>query len=182
MTEIWLNGDHYKWRAMRANGISEKFITGDASDKDKFMKWSQTVPYTMRNPLYHWTHIELQRYFGIHDILNADSADTIYEATSEKLRSPSYSTQKLLKKMNVEVVCTTDDPADTLEHHVAFDEEEAGFKMLPGFRPDKIIQIDSPDFLNSIKKLEESIGQEIASLQDLIEGIQGRINFFHDIG
>ncbi len=182
ITEIWLNGDHYKWRAMRANGISEKFITGNASDEDKFLKWSETVPYTMRNPLYHWTHLELQRYFNIGDLLNANSGKSIYKSTTEKLRSPEYSTQRLLRKMNVDVVCTTDDPTDTLEHHSAIDEKEVGFKMLPGFRPDKFILIESSVFLSSIRKLEEVTGHSISSFQDLVEGLQDRIDFFHDLG
>ena len=182
ITEIWLKGDHYKWRAMRANGISEKFITGNASDMEKFLKWSQTVPYTMRNPLYHWTHLELQRYFNIHDLLNADSGKVIYESTTEKLHDPDYSTQALLKKMKVEVICTTDDPSDTLEHHLAFDENKAGFRMLPGFRPDKFIQIESSGFLSSIQKLEKATGHSITNIRDLVECLQDRIDYFHELG
>jgi len=117
LTQIWLYGDHYKWRAMRANGVDESYITGSKSDKEKFVKWAQTVPFTLRNPLYHWTHLELQRYFGIDTILNAASAEDIYEKCSNLLRTPEYSVRNLLRKMNVKVVCTTDDPADSLEHH-----------------------------------------------------------------
>ncbi len=182
ITDIWLNGDHYKWRAMRANGIAENFITGQASDLDKFRKWSETVPYTMRNPLYHWTHLELQRYFDISELLNAKTSESIYHATSEQLNTPAYATQKLLQKMNVEVVCTTDDPTDTLEHHISFDAKDAGFKMLPGFRPDKLIHIDQDSFLTSLTKLETVIGQSITSLQDLVGAIQNRIDFFHEMG
>ena len=117
ISKVWLNGDHYKWRAMRTNGVNEKFITGDGTDKEKFEKWAETVPYTMRNPLYHWTHLELQRYFDEHRLLNSETAQSIFEITQEKLSTPEYSTQNLLLKMNVEVVCTTDDPTDSLEYH-----------------------------------------------------------------
>lgn len=117
LTQIWLYGDHYKWRAMRTNGVDERYCTGDKSDKEKFLKWAETVPYTLRNPLYHWTHLELQRYFGITEILNADTAEQIYEECSEKLRQEEYSVRNLLRKMNVAMVCTTDDPVDSLEYH-----------------------------------------------------------------
>lgn len=119
ITQVWLYGDHYKWRAMRANGVAEHYITGGASDKEKFEKWAETVPYTMRNPLYHWTHLELQRYFDIHDLLNADSAAAIYKQCNDLLQTPDYSVRNLLRKMNVRVLCTTDDPIDSLEFHQA---------------------------------------------------------------
>src|SRR6188768_2568232 len=117
ITRVWLNGDHYKWRAMRSNGIPEEFITGNKSDWEKFQKWAETVPYTVRNPLYHWTHLELQRYFDIPEILNEDSAEAIYEACTAKLQSQDWSVRNLLRRMQVKIVCTTDDPVDTLEHH-----------------------------------------------------------------
>src|SRR5690349_3820635 len=113
LTQVWLYGDHYKWRAMRANGVDESFITGNASDLEKFLKWGETVPYTLRNPLYHWTHLELQRYFGINKILNGDSAQKIYDKCTSKLQNKDYSVRNLLRKMNVKIVCTTDDPIDT---------------------------------------------------------------------
>jgi glucuronate isomerase len=116
ITQAWLYGDHYKWRALRANGVDEQYITGSASDEEKFQKWAETVPYTLRNPLYHWTHLELQRYFGVRELLGKDNATAIYRQTSELLRSPEYTVQGLLHKMNVEVICTTDDPLDNLEH------------------------------------------------------------------
>ena len=112
VTQVWINGDHYKWRAMRTLGINEKFVTGTASDKDKFLNWGKTVPYTMRNPLYHWTHLELARYFDIYDLLNEKSAEKIYEEASAKINSPEYSTRNLLNKVNAELVCTTEDPID----------------------------------------------------------------------
>ena len=117
ITEIWLKGDHYKWRAMRANGVDEKYITGDTNDKEKFLKWADTVPYTMRNPLYHWTHLELQRYFGIEELLNQQSGEHIFEKTNAALQTPEFSVKGLLQKMKVEVVCTTDHPTDSLEFH-----------------------------------------------------------------
>ena len=117
LTQVWLAGDHYKWRAMRANGVEEQFCTGDATDQEKFMKWAATVPDTLRNPLYHWTHLELQRYFGITELLNTESAPGIYEQAGKMLQSEDYTVRKLIRKMNVEVICTTDDPVDSLEHH-----------------------------------------------------------------
>src|ERR1700748_2060007 len=117
LTEIWLKGDHYKWRAMRTNGVNEKYITGTKGDWEKFEKWAQTVPYTLRNPLYHWTHLELQRYFDIHQLLNPDTAKDIYQSCTERLQTPSYSVRNLLRKMNVRLVCTTDDPLDDLRFH-----------------------------------------------------------------
>ena len=134
ITQIWLNGDHYKWRAMRANGIPEKYITGDASDPEKFMKWAETVPNTFRNPLYHWTHLELARYFGIYNILNPESAKAIFKETSEKLASAEYCVRNLLLKMNVEVVCTTDDPTDSLEFHKKIHHDGYKIKVLPAWR------------------------------------------------
>ena len=182
ITEIWLKGDHYKWRAMRANGINEKFITGDADDKDKFLKWSETVPYTMRNPLYHWTHLELQRYFGISDLLDTTTGEDIYNDTQEQLAQDSFSTQSLLKKMNVKVVCTTDDPTDSLENHIKLSPIDWGIKMLPGFRPDKLIMINNPEFLKKIDNLNSLTGRNISNLHDYVEALQERIDFFHEHG
>lgn len=182
ITKIWLYGDHYKWRAMRTHGINERYITGDASDYEKFEKWAETVPYTMRNPLYHWTHLELSRYFDENRLLKGETARSIYENTSEKLNTPQYSVQKLLNKMNVEVICTTDDPLDTLEYHQQFNAENAGFKMLPAFRPDKFILIDNPNFKNFIQKLGEIVGYELHSLDDLIRALRQRADFFVTLG
>ena len=182
ITEIWLKGDHYKWRSMRANGISEKYITGQASDKEKFIKWSETVPQTMRNPLYHWTHLELQRYFDIKELLNKESSESIYNLTSDKLQLPEFTTQSLLNKMNVEVICTTDDPCDTLEYHKQIDSSSVGLRMLPGFRPDNFINIEQHSFISSIRKLEKVTDKAIRSLQDLIELLHDRIDFFDQLG
>jgi len=182
ITDIWLKGDHYKWRAMRANGIDEAFITGDASDKEKFLKWAETVPYTMRNPLYHWTHLELQRYFGIDELLNPKTAEPIYEQTSAALQSTDYSVKGLLKKMKVEVVCTTDHPTDSLEYHAKERASESELKMLPTFRPDKFVVIDNPDFLVFLNKLEDIIESDISTFDELMSALEHRIEFFHSLG
>jgi len=182
ITEIWLKGDHYKWRAMRANGINEDFITGQADDKEKFLKWSETVPYTMRNPLYHWTHLELQRYFDIHDILNKETGAQIYDSTKEQLESDAFSAQQLLKKMNVKIVCTTDDPTDDLSHHQSLSNQDWGVKMLPGFRPDKFIMIQEPLFLQKVEELGQCTQRQIHSIHDFVEALQDRIDFFHELG
>src|SRR5690554_5000484 len=135
ISQVWLKGDHYKWRAMRANGVDESYITGDKSDREKFRKWAETVPYTMRNPLYHWTHLELQRYFGVNELLNGSTADRIYDECEEKLKSSEFRVRGLLKQMNVKVVCTTDDPIDSLEYHKQLQDEGYEMPVLPAFRP-----------------------------------------------
>lgn len=177
LTQAWLYGDHYKWRAMRANGVNEAYCTGNKSDEEKFMKWAETVPYTLRNPLYHWTHLELQRYFGIKELLSPKSAKSVYDIASEQLRSPEFSTRNLLKMMNVEVVCTTDDPVDSLESHQAFKDDE--LKMLPAFRPDKAILISNPGFKEYILKLSEVVDFEIKDYDDLIKALKNRVDYFH---
>src|SRR5690625_4550836 len=148
ITEIWLGGDHYKWRAMRSNGIDEKYITGDASDYDKFKAWARTLPYCLGNPLYHWSHLELKRYFNIDTIINEDTADEIWEKTNEMLATDEFTARELLKKMNVKVVCTTDDAIDSLEYHRQIrKDEDFDIKVLPTFRPDKGINIEKPEFV-----------------------------------
>src|SRR5580658_6013744 len=146
--EIWLEGDHYKWRAMRSNGIAEEFITGKAAPQDKFFAWARTVPQTLRNPLYHWTHLELKRYFGITDLLDEKTAGKIWKKASEKLATPALTAQGILKKFQVKVVCTTDDPADNLQYHRAFASQNHPTKMLPAFRPDKALTVNSPAGFN----------------------------------
>ena len=179
ISQVWLNGDHYKWRAMRANGINERFITGDASDEEKFAKWAETVPYTLRNPLYHWTHLELQRYFGITDLLSPKTASKIYADTASKLSQDNYSVRGLLKMMNVEVVCTTDDPIDSLEFHQQFAKEQESFKMLPAFRPDKAMNSDDIIALNQyIDKLESVSDMQINSLGEYLNALKRRHDFF----
>ena len=143
LTEIWLGGDHYKWRAMRANGIPEEYITGDKPSYEKFLKWAETMPYTMRNPLYHWTHLELSRIFGIHKVLNPASAKEIYTTCTDKLRTPEYRAQAIMKRMNVEIVCTTDDPIDSLEYHQKIRSNGCHTRVYPAWRPDKVLAIDN---------------------------------------
>ena len=179
ITQVWLLGDHYKWRAMRAHGINEHYITGDASDKEKFLKWADTVPYTLRNPLYHWTHLELRRYFGITELLSPKTAEKIYEETAEKLATPEYSVRNLLKRMKVEVVCTTDDPIDSLQFHQQFAGENESFKMLPAFRPDKAMNPDDLETLNSyIDQLEGVTNTSIGSYQAYLDALKARHDFF----
>ena len=182
ITEAWLAGDHYKWRAMRANGVSEAFITGSADDKTKFLKWAETVPYTMRNPLYHWTHLELKRYFGISDLLNEKNALDIYNLCTEKLQDKAYSTQGLLSSMNVELVCTTDDPTDDLAHHKKMKEADSDIQMLPTFRPDKFCDIQHSGFLSSIESLASIVHFDINSFDTLIEALAHRIEYFSNHG
>ena len=165
LTQAWLYGDHYKWRAMRTNGVSEDFCTGQKSDTEKFDRWADTVPYTMRNPLYHWTHLELQRYFGIREILNPISAHSIYEQATAQLITPEYSAKNLIRKMNVKVICTTDDPIDTLEYHQKIAASGFEVKVIPAFRPDKAMEVSSADaFIVYIKKLEAISNLSISSL------------------
>jgi glucuronate isomerase len=179
LTKVWLLGDHYKWRAMRANGIGEAYITGNKTDYEKFEKWAATVPYTLRNPLYHWTHLELQRYFDIHELLSPTTARKIFDECSEKLQSPEYSVRNLIKKMNVEVVCTTDDPADDLAHHHKIKKDGYGVKVLPAFRPDKAMEADNTKALNTyINRLEEVAGLKINSFDMYLDVLKRRHNFF----
>ncbi|RAV28857.1 glucuronate isomerase [Sinomicrobium soli] len=183
LTQIWIEGDHYKWRAMRTLGIEEKYITGEASGRDKFRAWARTVPYTLRNPLYHWTHLELKRYFGIETLLSEKTADAIYDEAGEKLNSPEYSCRNLLKKMNVEVVCTTEDPTDSLEHHRSLaGTGDDGLKMTTSFRPDKAIMIAQQGFNDYVDKLQAVSGVIINSYDDLLEALKNRIRFFHENG
>ncbi|MDB5153954.1 MAG: uxaC [Mucilaginibacter sp.] len=179
LTDIWLKGDHYKWRAMRANGINEKFITGSKSDWEKFEQWAATVPYTLRNPLYHWTHLELQRYFDIHDILSLKTARDVYDNCTQKLQTPEYSVQSLITKMNVEVICTTDDPIDSLEHHQKIRTSNWPVKVSPAFRPDKAMNADDTNSLNDyINKLESVSDTAIANYADYLKALKKRHDYF----
>jgi glucuronate isomerase len=183
LTQAWLYGDHYKWRAMRTNGINERYCTGDASDFEKFEQWAATVPYTLRNPLYHWTHLELQRYFDVKKLLSPSTAPEIYEACSAKLKTPEYSVKNLLRKMNVKVLCTTDDPVDTLEHHKKIKEDGFEISVLPAFRPDNAMNADDPLALNAyINKLEEVAGVSIGSFTDYVSALKKRHDFFAEMG
>lgn len=182
LSQVWINGDHYKWRAMRTLGIDEHFITGEASDKDKFLKWAETVPYTLRNPLYHWTHLELARYFGEYDLLSPKTANRIYEETSEKLSSEAYSCQNLLLKMNAELVCTTEDPIDNLQYHKKLSSGDFKVKVSTAFRPDKSILIEAEGYTDYLQKLGEVAQIEIQSYQDLCDALLQRVAYFNENG
>lgn len=182
--EIWLGGDHYKWRALRANGVDERYITGkDTSHWDKFEKWAETVPYTMRNPLYHWTHLELKTAFGVTKLLNPKTAREIYDECTAKLRTEAFSARGLMKHYNVEVVCTTDDPADSLEHHIALQKEGFEIKVLPTWRPDKAMAVENPaEYRAYIEKLSKVSGVYISTFTDLLTALRRRHDFFASVG
>lgn len=182
--EIWLGGDHYKWRAMRTNGVNERYCTGkDTSDWEKFEKWAETVPYTMRNPLYHWTHLELKTAFGITKLLNTSTAREIYDECTDKLRTPEYSARNLMRRYNVEIVCTTDDPIDTLEYHKSLKTEGFEIKVLPTWRPDKAMAVENPKKYNEyIRKLSEVSDTNICSFSTLIEALRKRHDYFASVG
>lgn len=178
LTKIWIDGDHYKWRAMRTFGIGESYITGSAPDREKFRKWAKTVPYTLRNPLYHWTHLELKRYFGIDDLLNEKTADRIYDEATDKLQRPEFSCQNLIKNRNVEVVCTTEDPLDSLDHHKKLAKSDFGVKVSTAFRPDKAILIAKPEYLDYLEKLSNVSGVTIDSFKSLCDALSLRLDYF----
>lgn len=179
LTQVWLYGDHYKWRAMRTNGVHESYCTGNKSDWEKFEKWAATVPYTVRNPLYHWTHLELQRYFNIDKILSPATAKDIYEEASAKLRTPEYSVRNLLRRMNVKVLCTTDDPVDTLEHHKKIKDDGFEIKILPAYRPDKAMNVDNAETFNAyIAKIEAASNISVSSYDDYLTALKNRHDFF----
>lgn len=185
LTEIWLAGDHYKWRAMRTCGVDEKFITGDATDKEKFLAWAKMVPKTLKNPLYHWTHMELADPFGIKDrLLNEESADKIWDECNEMLREPEFSARSLLTRRRVEVVATTDDPTDSLEYHQQYQKEEgAPFLMVPTFRPDKGMQVENATaFRDWIHKLEKRSGKSVTNFSELLDALRARHDTFHELG
>ena len=182
--QIWLEGDHYKWRAMRTNGIDEKYCTGkETSDWEKFEKWAETVPNTMRNPLYHWTHLELKTAFGVDKLLNPSTAKEIYDICTEKLRTPEYSARGLMKRYNVEAVCTTDDPIDSLEHHISIKKEGFGIKVLPTWRPDKAIAVENPiAYREYVEKLSDASGVTISKYSDMIDALRNRHDYFASVG
>lgn len=180
---IWLDGDHYKWRAMRNFGIDERFISGEATDKEKFRKWAETVPYTLRNPLFHWTHLELKNSFGIKEYLSEKNADNVYNSMQHSLQKPEFTPQSLLTNYNVEALCTTDDPADDLDHHQNL--KESGFEtlVLPTFRPDVYINIIDPEsYILHIRTLEKASNMNINSVSDVLSALESRINYFDKIG
>lgn len=183
ISQIWLAGDHYKWRAMRTLGVQEFFITGRANDRDKFQKWAESVPYTLRNPLYHWTHLELKRYFGVEVLLCKENADKIYQHTSELTNSPEFSTRNLLEKMMVEVVCSTDDPTDSLEHHQKYAKNPSSFGLFPAFRPDKAFAVENPiSYRIYLQKLGNVAAVDILTYDDLLQALEYRIDYFDKNG
>ena len=184
LTHIWLYGDHYKWRAMRTNGVPEKYCTGNAPDREKFRRWAETVPYTYRNPLFHWTHLELQRYFEVHEVLTADNADAVYDHCSALLQQPDFSVKNLLQRQNVEVVCTTDDPTDTLEAHRRIAGSGFEVKVLPTFRPDKaMLLVEDPTAFNAYAdRLEALTDRSIATYEDYLSALRDRHDFFAENG
>jgi len=179
--EIWLGGDHYKWRAMRTNGVGEEYCTGNASWRDKFQKWAETVPQTIRNPLYHWTHLELRRCFGIDTLLSPATANEIYDECTAKLRTPEYSARNLMRKMNVKLICTTDDPIDSLEYHKQIADDGFEIKVLPTFRPDKAMTF-SKDWKKYIGNLGQVSGVEIRNFETLLMAVEQRHEYYHSVG
>jgi glucuronate isomerase len=184
ITQAWLYGDHYKWRAMRANGVPEQCITGGASDYEKFEQWAQTVPCCLRNPLYHWTHLELKNTFGIKDkLLGPDTAKEIYETTSEMLRTPQFSVRNIMRKMNVKLICTTEEPLDSLEHHKKIRSEGFEIKVHAAFRPDQAMAVEDIQSLNEfVDKLEKICNMQIANFNSYIEALRNRHSYFHQNG
>ena len=183
ITEVWLYGDHYKWRQMRTFGIDEKYITGDSSDYEKFLAWAKTVSHAIGNPLYHWTHLELKRYFGIEEVLNEKTAPSIWEKCNEMLQQDEFRVRGLIKRSNVKVICTTDDPVDSLEYHLALKEDKSfDVKVLPAFRPDKALGVNKDTFKEWFGQLENVIGKKIDSFDEYIDALKSRVEFFHEVG
>jgi glucuronate isomerase len=181
--EIWLEGDHYKWRAMRTNGAAERFCTGDADPYEKFLAWAATVPHCLRNPLYHWTHLELKRYFGIDELLNEKTAPGIWTRANERLQSPELSARGILKTFDVKAVCTTDDPADDLTSHVRIREAGMATRVYPTFRPDRVLDVHQPDVFNPwVDRLSKTADVHIARFPDLLDALKRRHQAFHDLG
>ena len=181
ITELWLGGDHYKWRAMRSCGVPERYITGDAAPAEKFQKWAETIPNLIGNPLYHWTHLELQRYFGITEPLNGDNAMEIYEKCNAILAQPDMSARGIIRKSNVKLICTTDDPADGLHfHELLAADPDAPAAVLPAFRPDKAMRADKPDFPQYVARLEQVVGRPINTVDDMRQALVDRIAYFDD--
>ena len=181
ITQVWLGGDHYKWRQMRSNGVEEKYITGDATDREKFQKWAETLEKAIGNPLYHWSHLELQRYFGYEGALNGETAEEVWNLCNEKLKT--MSARSIMKESNVTLICTTDDPIDDLRHHIAIKEDETfDIQVLPTWRPDRALAIEKGDFADYIKELSKVSGIEVNNFATWKEAITNRMEFFHEVG
>lgn len=183
ITQVWLGGDHYKWRQMRSNGIDEYYITGGASDREKFQKWAETLSKAIGNPLYHWSHLELQRYFGYHGILNGDTAEEVWNICNAKLQEDSMTVRNIIKQSGVKLICTTDDPIDTLEWHKMIAEDDSfDVQVLPAWRPDKAMNIEKPEYLDYLGKLSEVSGVTVNSFASLKEALKNRMAFFASYG
>lgn len=183
ITQVWLGGDHYKWRQMRSNGVDEKYITGDASDREKFQKWAETLEKAIGNPLYHWSHLELKRYFGYDGCLNGETAEEVWNLCNAKLKTPEMSVQNLIRQSGVTLLCTTDDPADSLEWHRVIGEDDSfEVQVLPAWRPDKAMNIEKPDYAEYLKKLGTAAEMEIQTFKDLKEALKKRMAFFDSMG
>lgn len=183
IAQLWLGGDHYKWRQMRSNGIEEKYITGDAPDREKFQKWAETLEKAIGNPLYHWSHLELQRYFGYYGALNSDTAEEVWNLCCEKLKDGSLSARTLMKQSGVTLICTTDDPADNLKWHKMLAEDESfDIQVLPAWRPDLAMKIEKPEFAQYMERLGESAGVKISSFADMKTALKKRMEFFNEMG
>lgn len=183
ITQVWLGGDHYKWRQMRSNGVEEKYITGDATDREKFQKWAETLEMAIGNPLYHWSHLELKRYFGYDGYLNGETAEEVWNLCNEQLRGEGRAPRDLIKMSNVTLVCTTDDPADSLEWHKKLAEDETfDVQVLPAWRPEKAMNMAKPDYLDYLAKLSEVSGVKVDSFASLIEALKVRMEFFASMG
>lgn len=183
ITEVWLYGDHYKWRAMRSLGIDEKYITGDSTDYEKFVAYAKTISKSIGNPLYHWTHLELQRFFGVYEVLNEKTAPDIWEKVNALLTGKGFGVRDLIKKSNVKTICTTDDPTDNLEYHIKLKNDDSfDVKVLPAFRPDKGLGINKAEFIQWVEKLGEVSGNSIKNYEDFLAALESRINFFHSVG
>lgn len=183
LTEIWLGGDHYKWRLMRANGVEERYITGDADHYEKFLKWAETLPKCIGNPLYHWSHLELKRYFGVDELLTPKTAPQIWEACNQKLAENDFSVRRLIVRNNVKALCTTDDPADDLKYHIGLKKDRTfPVKVLPAFRPDKAIHIENDGFADYIGRLSDAAGMKVTAFEELVEALKKRAEFFQSVG
>ena len=183
ITELWLEGDHYKWRAMRAHGISEKYITGDADPKAKFEAWAKTVPYTLGNALYHWTHIELKNYFGIEELLNEDTWEDIWNRCNELLQQDDYAVREIITRSNVKVIGTTDEPTDDPQYHAQIAElPDFPVKVLPSFRPDKGLEINKATFIPFVETLEKVANKSLATYEEYIAALLDRVQYFHEKG
>ena len=183
ITQVWLGGDHYKWRQMRSNGVDEKYITGDATDREKFQKWAETLEKLIGNPLYHWSHLELKRYFGYEGYLNGETAEEVWNLCNKKLAQDDMTVRNIIKKSNVKLICTTDDPIDTLEYHEKLAKDDTfDVKVLPAWRPDKAMNLEKPEYLDYLKKLSEVSGIEVKSFKTLIEALVKRMDYFQERG